>query len=164
MIVETQRLELYVLDARQLGLWIQDLPALEKALNCSYRGEPLEGMFLNIVRGQLRLTEENGARYYWHSFWLLIRKSDRTVVGSADFKSGPNLNGEVEIGYGLGKDFEGSGYMTEAVSAMCDWALKQEGVIHVTAETELDNYPSQHVLQRCGFIETRRNGTIWWKR
>jgi len=164
MMIETQRLMLYVLDARQIRLWTQDLPALEKELDCSYQAEALEDVFLTIVEGQAVLTEQNSDRYYWHSFWLFIRKSDRVVVGSADFKSGPNINGEVEIGYGLGKAFEGCGYMTEAVSAMCDWALGQDGILHVTAETELNNYPSQHVLQRCGFIETRRNGTLWWKR
>ena len=33
-------------------------------------------------------------------------KTDRIVVGSADFKGLPNAQGEVEIGYGLGKEFE----------------------------------------------------------
>ena len=164
MTVETQRLELYVLDARQIRLWTRDLAALERELNCTYQGETLEGQFLNIVEGQVSPTEQNSEQYYWHSFWLLIRKSDRVVVGSADFKSGPDIHGEIEIGYGLGKAFQGSGYMTEAVSAMCDWALRQDGVIHVTAETERNNYPSQHVLQRCGFIQTKSNDTLWWKR
>ncbi|MEY8298927.1 MAG: GNAT family N-acetyltransferase [Emergencia timonensis] len=49
----------------------------------------------------------------------MVRKSDRVVIGSADFKDIPNEAQEVEIGYGLGKDFEHNGYMTEAVQAMC---------------------------------------------
>ena len=74
---------------------------------------------LEIVKGQLEKTEKNPDAYLWHSFWFLVRKSDRVVIGSADFKDIPNEAQEVEIGYGLGKDLENNWYMTEAVQAMC---------------------------------------------
>ena len=163
MVVNTDRLELYALNTQQMRLWLYDIPALEKELNCSYKAEAIEGFFRKIVEGQAVLTEEHASEYYWHSFWFLIRKSDRVVVGSADFKAGPNENGEVEIGYGLGKEFEGSGYMTEAVAAMSAWAKAQDRVSHVIAETDLDNVPSQNILKRCGFAETRRGESVWWK-
>ncbi|PKM73017.1 MAG: GNAT family N-acetyltransferase [Firmicutes bacterium HGW-Firmicutes-16] len=163
MKLDTERLELIVLDAPQLRLWFNDLPALEKELDCTYKAEALEGHFLEIIQGQAKLTEENAEKYYWYSFWFLIRKSDRTVVGSADFKKGPNDKGEVEIGYGLGKEFEHNGYMTEAVRAMCAWAKQQPDIAYVTAETLLDNQPSQNILKRCGFVETSRGETLWWK-
>lgn len=70
---------------------------------------------------------------------------------------------EVEIGYGLGKEFEHKGYMTEAVKAMCAWALEQDKVQHVLAETDMHGLASQHVLQQCGFKEYKRNETIWWR-
>ena len=163
MKINTERLELVALDARQMSLWLGDLIQLEKELNCTYKAEVLEGDFLRIVEGQAKLTEENAAEYYWHSFWFMIRKGDRTVVGSADFKKGPNEKGEVEIGYGLGKEFEHNGYMTEAVKAMCDWAKHQPKVNSVIAETLLDNQPSQNVLTRCGFKETSRAESVWWR-
>ena len=72
-----------------------------------------------IVKGQLEKTEKNPDAYLWHSFWFLVRKSDRVVIGSADFKDIPNEAQEVEIGYGLGKDFEHNGYISDAVQAMC---------------------------------------------
>jgi len=163
MNVYTERLELHALDAREMRLWIEELPTLEKELACSYKAEVLEGDFLRIVEGQAKITEENAERYFWHSFWFLIRKSDRIVVGSADFQSGQNELGEVEIGYGLGKKFEHNGYMTEAVAAMCGWAKEQEGVSCVIAETLTDNAPSQNILKRCGFVETSRGETLWWR-
>lgn len=85
------------------------------------------------------------------------------MVGSADFKDVPSKDGEVEIGYGLGEAFQHHGYMTEAVRAMCAWALAQESVRHVIAETETDNLASRRILQRCGFTEQSRGETIWWK-
>ncbi|WP_249300698.1 GNAT family N-acetyltransferase [Qiania dongpingensis] len=161
--IETERLELIPLTAPLLKLWVEDLSGLEAELNCSYEAEPMEGFFLDIVKVQLEITQNDPDNYLWHSFWLLIRKTSRTVVGAADFKDIPNENKEVEIGYGLGKAFEHYGYMTEAVQAMCDWALKQKGVSHVTAETDLDGFASQRILQRCGFKEVKRGETIWWK-
>ncbi|MEG0911857.1 MAG: GNAT family N-acetyltransferase [Ruthenibacterium sp.] len=118
---------------------------------------------MEILKGQLAITQQDAEHFLWHSFWLLIRKSDRIVVGSADFKDAPNANGEVEIGYGLGKEFEHHGYMTEAVKAMCDWAKTQKSVHAILAETELDGFASQRILQRCGFKEEKRAATIWWR-
>ncbi|EEG73878.1 GNAT family N-acetyltransferase [[Clostridium] hylemonae] len=163
MILSTERLELVPLLPYQLRLWVEDIPKLEKDLKCSYQAEPMEGLFLEIVKGQLEKTEKNPNDFLWHSFWLLIRKSDRVVVGSADFKDTPNTDQEVEIGYGLGKDFERNGYMTEAVQAMCKWALEQENVSHVIAETDIDGFASQRILKRCGFIEKGQEKTIWWQ-
>lgn len=163
MMIETERLELYPLTPAQLRLWTEDLPALERELDCRYMAEPMEGVFLEIVRAQTAAAEADPEGYLWHSFFFLIRKSDRAVVGSADFKDRPDARGEVEIGYGLGKAFEGQGYMTEAVEALCRWALGQSGVSHVIAETDIDGFASQRILTRCGFQEYSRGETLWWR-
>ncbi|MHC1772080.1 MAG: GNAT family N-acetyltransferase [Flexilinea sp.] len=163
MMIETERLVLIPLTGRQLKLWIENTSDLEKELNCSYCAEPLEGFFEEIVKGQLAVTEKDEANYLYHSFWFLVRKSDRIVVGSADFKDVPSSDREVEIGYGLGKEFEHNGYMTEAVKAMCQWALEQETISHVIAETEADGFSSQRILERCGFKQYRQGETLWWR-
>jgi RimJ/RimL family protein N-acetyltransferase len=163
MIIETDRLCIVALTAPQLRLWVEDMPSLEKELDCVYHAEPMRGLFLEIVKGQLEITENDEPDYLFHSFWWLIRKSDRIVIGSADFKDIPDTNNEVEIGYGLGKDFEHNGYMTEAVNAMCDWALSQENISHVIAETDIDGVQSQNVLRRCGFTQYKQDESIWWR-
>ena len=106
MTIETNRLILIPLTAYQLRLWIEDMTALERELTCSYDAEPLKDVFLEIVKGQLTITENDELNYLFHSFWFVIRKEDRVVVGSADFKALPDTKGEVEIGYGLGKNYE----------------------------------------------------------
>ncbi|ALR90792.1 GNAT family N-acetyltransferase [Clostridium butyricum] len=163
MIIQTERLELILLTPNQLKLWIDDISALEKELNCSYREEVMEDFFINIVKNQYEIAKKDIDNYLWHSFFLLIRKKDRVVVGSADFKHIPNENGEVEIGYGLGKEFEHNGYMTEAVQAMCTFAMKQDGVRNVIAETYLDGFASQRILKRCGFKKYKEDERIWWR-
>lgn len=161
--IETKRLSITALTPGQLELWINDIPMLEKELGCSYQAEPMKGVFKEIAAGQLELAKNAGENYIWYSFWFMIRKSDNVVVGSADFKNLPDKNGEVEIGYGLGKAFEHCGYMTETVQAMCDWARKQKGVRHIIAETDIDGYASQRILRRCGLKEYKRDITVWWR-
>lgn len=163
MLIETNRLSLIPLTAPQLKLWTEDIPALEKELNCLYHAETMEGEFLEIVKGQFEKTKKDAANYLYHTFWLLIRKSDRVVIGSANFKDVPNQDNEVEIGYGLGKYYEHNGYMTEAVQAMCNWAMAQNNISHIIAETEIDNLQSQNLLKRCGFIKYMQHKTIWWR-
>ena len=67
------------------------------------------------------------------------------------------------VGYGLGKAFEHNGYMTEAVKSMCDWALRQSGVVAVIAETDRDGLASQSILEQCGFDKYDERDTIWWR-
>ncbi|MDF2571112.1 MAG: putative acetyltransferase [Sporomusa sp.] len=163
MLIETDRLYLLPLTVHQFRLWIEDISVLEKDLNCSYRAEPLEGAFLDILKGQLEIAIKDELNYLYHSFWFIIRKTDRVVVGSADFKDVPNENNEAEIGYGLGKEYEHNGYMTEAVKAMCDWALTRETISHIIAETDIDSLKSHNILKRCGFLCYKQNDTLWWR-
>ena len=68
MILKTERLELVPLLPDQLKLWVEDIPKLEKNLKCSYQAEPMEGIFLDIVKRQLEKTEKYLDDYLWHSF------------------------------------------------------------------------------------------------
>lgn len=86
------------------------------------------------------------------------------VAGGVCFKGPPDARGEVEIGYGLDPRFRGHGYMMEAVGAAISWALLQEGVTAVLAETDPDNRPSHAVLARCGLRRDRETPTSWWWR
>lgn len=164
MQLETKRLLLFPLDEIQIKNWTKGLPALEQALSCAYDGEKMEGMFLQIVQEQAEKVQNDRENWLFHTFWLLLRKEDRTVIGAADFKAPPDQDGAVEIGYGLNAAYERNGYMTEAVEAMCRWAFAQPGVRTILAETERENDASQRVLKRCAFRLYREAETLWWKR
>lgn len=161
--IRTERLELLPLDSRQLALWTDDLPQLEAELACSYQAEPMQGTFLEIVRGQALRTAADPSHWPFSSFWWIIRRADRVVIGSEDFKAPPEAAGSVEIGYGLASAFEHQGYMTEAAGALCDWAFTREDIRCILAETEKDNLPSQNVLKRLGFSLEKSDRTFWWR-
>lgn len=163
IVLETKRLYLVLLTPHQSKLWTEELSTLEKELGCTYKAEAIDGDFRKIIVNQAEKAAKDPGNNLWHSFFLLVRKSDKIVVGSADYKHPPNEYGEVEIGYGLGREFEHMGYMTEAVKKMCEYALECPLVAVVIAETEMDNCASQRVLQRCGFKKFKEEETIWWQ-
>jgi RimJ/RimL family protein N-acetyltransferase len=78
-----------------------------------------------------------------------------------DIKNIPNEMKEIEIGYGFGKKYEHNGYMTEAVEEFCEWALTNEKIETIIAETE--TIASKRVLERCGFKKYKEEETAWWK-
>jgi RimJ/RimL family protein N-acetyltransferase len=160
--IQTERLILKLLTLQQLKLWINNISLLEKELNCKCGAKP-EGWFLNIINNQISIIEKDPENYIFHSFWFIIRKEDKIVVGSMDFKNIPNESKEVEIGYGLDKKYEHNGYMTEAVKAFCKMALKDERIETIIAETEIENIASYKVLERCGFKKYEEKETLWWK-
>ena len=58
----------------------------------------------------------------------------------------------------LKEEFRHHGYMTEAVKVITEWALSQENVKQVEAETDAGNIASQKVLFRSGFISNGKMG------
>lgn len=153
-------------------LWMNDTTILERELNCVCDAQPMQGEFLDIVKTQTEITICDPNNYLFHTFWLIVRKSDRLVVGSADFKDLPDDQQTVEIGYGLETPYEHQGYMTETVNAMCAWALNRPDISRIIAETYSDGLASQRVLTRCGFRRFEypkcQNGehgnTCWWSK
>lgn len=95
---------------------------------------------------------ENPEQRFWYAIWMMqLNDGTNRIVGDLSFK-GVNKNGIVEIGYGINPNYEGKGFMTEAVTAMANWASNQSGICGVEAETEPNNYASQRVLEKAGFV------------
>ena len=112
------------------------LVKLEEEMECYYQGEEIDDVYKNIIITQeAKLKEESNSNLHlWHTLWLIIKKEDRVIVGTIDFKGEPNAKGEAEIGYGLGKLHEHNGYMTEAVQAFCKWGREKMGIKYIIAE------------------------------
>ena len=83
--------------------------------------------------------------------WLITRRSDGAVVGDCGWRGGPDINGDVEIGYGLAAPSRRQGIATEAIGALVAWIAEQPGVRRVVAEVLADNVPSRRLLERLGF-------------
>ncbi len=86
------------------------------------------------------------------------------MVADVCFKGMPNAAGEIEIGYGTYDEFQGKGFMTEALGAMIEWAFSQPGVKTMLAETDQTNEASHRTLLKNNFKQDKEvDKMIWWK-
>lgn len=138
------------LETERLRLYIASRVEMEQII-ARQTDEELRKAYQEMLDGYLAHPEQGE----WYAIWMVTRR-DGVQVGDLCFK-GLNEDSSVEIGYGINDEFQGQGYATEAVIAAVDWALKQNGVSRVEAETEPNNAASQRVLAKCGFVP---NGLI----
>lgn len=151
MVLETRRLKIIPLTIEQFRFLLEGMEVLEKELGLNSSNEPMGGHTLEAMEELYHLALEHEKQYPFYSNWQIIEKTKNISIGSACFMGTPNKKGQVEIGYGMNMAYRCKGYMTEAVEAMANWALSQNNVIEITANTDIDNLSSQKVLQKCDF-------------
>ena len=143
MRVETERMYLYPLSDEEMRLVIEKESDSE-----------MKQAYTEMLEGSL----SNPDKRIWYAIWNMELKDDpETIVGDFYFK-GFGDDGVVEIGYGLKEEYRHHGYMTEAVKVITEWALSQESVKQVEAETDAENIASQKVLLQSGFISNGKMG------
>ncbi len=160
--IESKRLKLVPLKAKQLELLVNDITAFERDFNYPYRGQSLLGELHEVFKNQISIIEQKGEDYMWCTFWMMIHKKEKIIVGSLSFKDTPDEDGVIEIGYGIGKPYEGKGYTTEAVKSMISWAFTQPSVFKVTAEVSKENFASQRVLEKCNMKRYKTEEESYW--
>ncbi|WP_214851605.1 GNAT family N-acetyltransferase [Exiguobacterium sp. s193] len=115
------------------------------------------------ITNHLTALEKDSSLFFWGS-WLIIRQADDVIIGDAGFKGKPNLNGEVEIGYGLLEQYWQNGYATEAVAGLIQWAQQTTSVLKVVAKTEATNQGSIRVLNKVNMERVQEtDGMIYWE-
>lgn len=76
-------------------------------------------------------------------------------IGVHDF----NYKGEknsFNIGYWIGADYSGKGYMSEALKALCDYSFEKLGACKLYITNDAENLPSNKLARKVGFtlVET----------
>ncbi|WP_346704654.1 GNAT family protein [uncultured Agathobaculum sp.] len=87
------------------------------------------------------------------SVWAIERQTDRRLMGSIGLitDSARQYGSARSLGYALGVDYWGQGYMTEAVRAAVRFGFGQMGLDLISATCYPDNPASRRVLEKCGF-------------
>ena len=143
MRVETERMYLYPLSDEEMRLVIENESDSE-----------MKQAYMEMLEGSL----SNSDKRIWYAIWNMELKDESgIIVGDFCFK-GLSDDRVIEIGYGLKEEYRHHGYMTEAVKAITEWALSQDGVKQVEAETDAENIASQKVLLQSGFISNGKMG------
>ncbi len=165
--VETDRLRLIPLSYSQLKKYLRADNLLENELGLSGTGrviaEQVKGMVDHFTLPGIK--QASGNNYLFRTFWIAVDKMQNRIVAELGFKGEPDVNGEIEIGYGTMPDQEGKGYMTEAVSGLVRWAEQREDVNGILAETHMDNIASIRIVQKNGFGQfDQKKEMLWWRK
>ncbi len=94
------------------------------------------------------------------TIWIVIEKQSMFIIGSFCFHGTPNNIGEIEVGYGIDKEFQNKGYATELVERIINWAKTQDNITSIIGITEGKNIASIKVLQKNSFELTESSENL----
>jgi RimJ/RimL family protein N-acetyltransferase len=164
MRLETPRLTIIALTVQQMRWQRDDFARLEQALGLAASGQQLEDELRPIVSRAISNMRRRPYHVHWHCQWAAVLKEESRIIGSLAFKGPPDRDNAVEIGYGFDPFYHNRGLATDAVAEMVRWALAEDGVDAVIAETANRNVASMRVLQKVGFVITSATDRfLYWK-
>jgi len=85
------------------------------------------------------------------TFAVCIRDRGDEPVGSVGYFRRAGIPDGVEIGYWIGRDFWGQGYIPEAVNCLLDHLFGQTDCPRVWCSHFVGNEKSKRVIEKCGF-------------
>lgn len=143
--------------------WMLGGPTPESGLRL-----PADGVDAPSVLNMVRRMAVAVRATYGAGCWMIVVDSE--VVGLCSYKGPPDLDGVVEIGYGVAPSWRQRGYATRAVAHLLKVAALDRAIRSVVAETMTENLASQRVLAGNGFVmETKRidpedGEVVLWRR
>ncbi|MFC3355546.1 MULTISPECIES: GNAT family N-acetyltransferase [Sphingobacterium] len=99
----------------------------------------------------LRLTDEKIASNKMIN-WKISIKGDPTLIGTIGFYYIKPEHYRAEIGYMLLPEFQGKGYVSEAIAAVVNYGFEAMGLHSIEALVDPENIASRAVLEKCGFV------------
>ena len=95
---------------------------------------------------------ENMYRYFGYGLWLVFSKETGELVGRAGLEHREyHEEIELELGYIIGKKYQGQGYATEVCEAILDYAKENTGFERINALIEDGNIASEKLSEKLGF-------------
>lgn len=80
--------------------------------------------------------------------WVIANANENKAMGL--FLIILDDNQDIEIHYGISKEFDNKGFITEAGEAVIEWLSSQTDVKKIYAHCDLENIASQAVLNKLG--------------
>ena len=87
-----------------------------------------------------------------HEGFVICRKQDDRIVGAININHivrGSFLS--ASLGYYVGAEFQGYGYMAEGLKLLTNYAFNTLGLHRLEANIQPENTRSQNLVARCGF-------------
>lgn len=144
--LETERLRLRPIDlsdAPRIEALASDRRISETTLSIPHPYP--EGGAMMWIQGLL----EGRARGNTERSFAILRKTDMVLMGAIGIH--PNGDGfRAELGYWIGVDYWGQGYMTEAVRRVIQYGFEDMGLERIDAWHFMHNPASARVMQKAG--------------
>ena len=86
-------------------------------------------------------------------YWAIALRDNPLLIGTICLWNFSHLPASAEIGYSLHPDFQGKGYMQEALNAVMEFSFRNMHASTLEAFTNPENAPSIRLLTRNGFIQ-----------
>jgi ribosomal-protein-alanine N-acetyltransferase len=83
--------------------------------------------------------------------WGIARRTDDTIIGTSTLFHLESNNYRAEIGYALGREHWGKGYMQEALRALLNYVFGELNFERIEADVDPRNVASIRTLERLGF-------------
>jgi RimJ/RimL family protein N-acetyltransferase len=158
-------IEIVPCSVKHLEKLIVGANAFTEAYGLQVVDEYLPSEFKGVLQHSLN---EMKAAQIWHPWlcYLFIFHSDRAIVGLGGFKSVPDDNRTVEIGYSVAPKYQNRGFATSAVRQLIKIAIASNLVGSVCAHTLAEFNPSTSVLKKCGMTKVAESidpedGAVW---
>lgn len=82
-----------------------------------------------------------------HRVWLIERRLDGALLGTIGCTVAFH---RVEVGFALGSQFWGRGYMSEALARVCESAFEDPRIFRIQALCDEENSRSSRVMEKVG--------------
>lgn len=102
-----------------------------------------------IERTRIRYAKDEG-------YWLGVWNGDE-LAGSIGYLYVDQENKKTEIGYWLGKEYEGKGIITKSIKVLIDYAFNELQLHKIEIGAARDNIRSRAIPEKLGF---KREGEI----
>ena len=163
--LETKRLIIKPLDHSQLLKFLENNNSLEKELSLNRVTKSISPELKDALENTLiPNVADKSKNYLFSTLWVMIDKIDMVMVGSLCFCGEPNQKKEIEVGCGTFKEFEGRGFMTEALAGLVSWASTIEEIDFIVASTNKENKASCSILKKNNFLNIAEDkNLLHWK-
>ena len=152
--LETSRLRLRTPLAEHYGAWAD---IRERSASFLQPFEPTwasDELSRAAFRARLRRQQANLNSGRGISWFLVDLADEKKLLGGITLSHiRRGVADTAVMGYWMGEDYAGKGYMKEAVLAVTNWAFEQHGLHRVEAATVPENSRSQRLLLSCGFSQ-----------
>ncbi|AZA99380.1 N-acetyltransferase [Chryseobacterium joostei] len=85
--------------------------------------------------------------------WAITLKDDPKMIGTIGYYHIKPEHYRAEIGYMLLPDYQGKGYVTEAITKVVNYAFTTMNLHSIEAVIDPENVASAKVLEKCNFIK-----------